>query len=174
MKPDTARTVADALTWSRIFCVVPITVFAVLGLKWWVCGLYMAAAITDGLDGWFARRGAPPRNDVDLDGIADLVLSFSTVLWLWLLVPGFIEKYWLPYLPIVLALELYLTPGRIRHKRYGIPHLQFGRYATALFFLLLPAVIVLGDVTWLVHGVLIVAVASKLQLAWVFWTRDTA
>ena len=174
MKRSTARNVADALTWSRIISVVPITILAVLGLKWWVFGLYIAAAVTDGLDGWFARRAAPPRNDADFDGIADLVLSFSTLLWFWLLVPGFIASYWLPYLPIFVALEIYMTYVRVRHKRYGVPHLRFGRFAMALFFFLLPVVLVWGDVPWFVHGVLIIAVASKLQLAWVFWTRKTA
>ena len=74
-------------------------------------------------------------------------------------------------LPIVVALEIYMTYVRVRHKRYGVPHLQFGRYAMALFFVLLPVLIVWGDVTWFVHGVLIIAVASKVQLAWAFWTR---
>ena len=151
---------------------IPITICAVLGLKWWVFGLYIAAATTDWFDGWFARRATPPKSDADLDGIADLVVSFATVLWLWLLAPGFIEKYWLPYLPIVVVLEIYMTHVRIRHKRYGVPHLRFGRIAMALFFTLLPVVIVWGDVPWFVHGVLIVAVASKLQLAWAFWTRQ--
>lgn len=154
--------------------VVPITILAMLGLKWWVFGLYIAAAITDWFDGWFARRAVPAKNDVDLDGIADLVLSFSTLLWFWLLVPGFVAKYWLPYVPILVALEIYMTHARIRHHRYGVPHLRFGRFAMALFFALLPAVILWGDVIWFVHAVLIIAVASKLQLAWIFWTRHEA
>ena len=174
MKESTARTIADALTWSRIVSIIPITVLAVFGLKWWVLGLYIAAAVTDWFDGWFARRAAPPRKDVDLDGIADLVFSFSTVLWFWLLVPGFLSKYWLPYLPIFVALEVYMTHVRVRHKRYGVPHLQFGRVAMAIFFFLLPVVLVWGDITWFVHSVLIIAVASKVQLAWVFWRRSAA
>ena len=93
------------------------------------------------------------------------------MLWFWLLIPGFISKYWLPYLPIVVALEIYMTHVRVRHKRFGVPHLKFGRFAMALFFFLLPVLIVWGDVTWFVHGVLIIAVASKVQLAWAFWTR---
>lgn len=171
MNKETARTIADSLTWARIFSVVPITVLAVYELKWWVFGLYIAAALTDLFDGMFARRGSPPKNDVDLDGIADTILSFSTVLWFWLLIPGFVQKYWLPYLPILVALEIYNSVFRVRYKRLGIPHLSFGRYAMALFFFLLPVLIVWGDVPWFVHGVLILGVASKLQLAWVFWKR---
>lgn len=171
MDRETARTIADALTWARIVSVVPITAMAILELEWWVFGLYIAAALTDWFDGWFARRAVPPRSDADLDGLADLILSFSTLLWMWLLIPGFVSSYWLPYLPIFIALELYMTYVRIRHKRYGVPHLRFGRWAMALFFTLLPVLIIWGDVPWFVHTVLIIGVASKLQLAWAFWQR---
>ncbi len=171
MDRETARTIADALTWARIVSVVPITAMAILELEWWVFGLYIAAALTDWFDGWFARRAVPPRSDADLDGLADLILSFSTLLWMWLLIPGFVSSYWLPYLPIFIALELYMTYVRIRHKRYGVPHLKFGRWAMALFFTLLPVLIIWGDVPWFVHTVLIIGVASKLQLAWAFWQR---
>lgn len=172
MDKDTARTIADSLTWARIFSVAPITIFAVYQFKWWAFGLYIAATLTDLLDGWFARRGAPPRNDVDLDGIADLILSFSTLLWFWLLIPGFVSNYWLPYLPILVLLETYMTVIRVRHNRYAVPHLQFGRFAMALFFTLLPVLIIWGDMPWFVHAVLIIGVASKLQLTWVFWRRS--
>lgn len=174
MNKNTARKIADLLTWARICSVLPITVLAWYQLKWWVFGVYIAAAMTDLLDGWFARRGAPPKNNVDLDGIADLVLSFATLLWFWLLIPGFVSKYWLPYLPILVLLELYMTTIRLRHQRYGVPHLPFGRIAMALFFTLLPVLIIWGDVPWFVHGVLIIGVASKLQLAWAFWKRSAS
>ena len=169
-----ARILADALTWARIVAVVPITVLAWFGLKWWVFGLYIAAALTDYFDGVFARRAEPPKTDTDLDGIADLILSFATLLWLWLLVPGFVTRYWFPYLPIFLVLEVYMSVVRVRHRRYNVPHLQFGRFAMALFFTLLPVTIVWGDIRWFVHGVLIIGVVSKLQLARAFWTRSHA
>ena len=41
----------------------------------------------------------------------------------------------------------------------------------ALFLFLLPVVIVWGDLPWVDHTVLIIAVASKAQLAWVLWSR---
>lgn len=174
MNKKFARTIADSLTWARIFSVVPITFFAWYGLKWWVFGLYIAAALTDLFDGMIARRAVPPGTDFDLDGIADLIFSFATLLWFWLLVPEFVLKYWLPYVPIIVLLEMYMTFIRLRHQRFGIPHLQFGRFAMALFFFLLPVVILWGDVPWFVHGVLLIGVASKLQLSWAFWNRQTA
>ena len=84
------------------------------------------------------------------------------------------SKYWLPYLPMAVLLELYISTIRVRDKRLGVPHLQFGRFAMALFFFLLPVVIVWGDVTWFVHTVLIIGIVSKGQLAWVFWKRSLA
>lgn len=171
MNRKTARKIADALTWARIVSVVPITAAAWFGLKWWVFGLYIAAASTDLFDGMFARRADPPAKDVDLDGIADVILSFSTLLWLWLLVPGFVARYWLPYVPIFVLLEICISYVRVRHHRLGVPHLPFGRFAMALFFLLLPVLIVWGDRPWFVHGVLITGVVSKLQLIAAFWKR---
>jgi len=174
MDKNLARTIADSLTWARIFSIVPLTLLAWYDLKWWVFGLYIAAALTDLFDGIFARRAAPAGTDVDLDGIADLIFSFATLLWFWLLIPGFVLTYWLPYVPIFVLLEIYIMYVRLQHQRYGIPHLRFGRFAMALFFFLLPVVIVRGDVPWFVHGVLIIGVASKLQLSWAFWNGRRA
>ena len=174
MNKTIARTIADSLTWARIISVVPITLLAWYNLKWWVFGLYIAAALTDLLDGVFARRAAPAGTDFDLDGIADRVFGVATLLWLWLLIPGFVQTYWLPYLPIFVLLETYVMYVRLRHQRFGIPHLRLGRFSMALFFSLLPVVIIWGNVPWFVHGVLLVALAAELQLTWAFWKRQTA
>ena len=166
MKKDTARTIADALTWSRIVSVVPITILAGYELRWWVFGLYIAASLTDYFDGMFARKAAPPKSDMDLDGLADLLLSAMTLLWLWMLVPGFFQKYGLPYFPILVLLEIYMISARLRYHQINVPHLQFGRIAMALFFFLLPVLILWGDVTWFVHLVLIIGTAAKIQVVW--------
>jgi len=163
LNKSTARKIADALTWSRVFGVVPITVLAWYELKWWVFALYIAAALTDLFDGMFARRAAPPKNDTDLDGLADIVLSAFTLLWLWLLIPGFFQKYGLTYIPLLVILESYVISARIRFLWLTVPHLEFGRYAMALFFTLLPVLIVWGDVSWFVHGVLLIGMAAKVQ-----------
>jgi phosphatidylglycerophosphate synthase len=166
MNKDTARKVADGLTWARVVSVVPITLLAWYELKWWVFALYIAASLTDLLDGMFARRAAPPATDIDFDGLADLLLSVMTLLWLWLLIPGFFPKYWLPYIPVLVLLEIYMISVRIRYPQLTIPHFEFGRIAMALFFLLLPVLIIWDDVTWFVHLVLILGTASKLQRTW--------
>lgn len=164
MNKLTARKIADALTWSRIWAVIPITALAWYQFKWWVFALYIAAAVTDLLDGMFARRAAPPKTDLDFDGLADLLFSVMTLLWLWMLIPNFFPKYWLPYLPLLVALEIYMISARVRYKKLVVPHPEFGRFGMALFCFLLPVLIVWGDVPWFVHLVFIVGTLGKIQL----------
>ena len=171
LKKDQARIIADALTWARVVSIVPITVLAWYDLWWWVFGVYIAASLTDLFDGMFARRAAPPATNFDLDGLADLLLSIMTLLWLWMLIPSVVAKYWLPYFPLLALLEAYVTSVRMRYPQFTIPHLEFGRWAMALFFFLLPVMILWGDVTWFVHLVLIIGTAGKIQLAWTIFRR---
>lgn len=173
MNKDTARIIADALTWSRVLSVVPITLLVWYELKWWVFAIYVAAALTDLLDGIFARRATPPATDSDFDGLADLLLSVMTLVWLWMLFPWFYPKYWLPYIPLLALLEIYMSWVRVRNPRLVVPHFAFGRNVMALFFVLLPVLIVWGDVTWFIHGVLILGCASKIQLAIAFVKSDS-
>ncbi len=165
MNKDTARKIADALTWSRIWSVIPITILAWYGFKWWVLGLYIAASLTDLLDGIFARRGAPPATDTDFDGLADLLFTVMTLLWLWLLVPDFFPRYWL-YLPPLVLLEIYMISARIRYPDLTVPHLELGRKGMFLYCLLLPVLIVWDDVPWFVHLVFITGTVAKIQLTW--------
>jgi len=172
MDKQTARTVADGLTWSRILSAIPITIAASYGLTWWVFGLYIAAALTDLLDGVFGRRATPPEKDNDFDGKADVVFSIMTLVWIWMLIPGFFEKYWLPYLPMLLVIEIYLITIRVQEPETPVPHFQFGRFAMALFCFLLPVLLIVQDSAWFVHGVFIIGTLSKIQMVRHFATRN--
>ena len=174
MDKKIARRVADSLTWSRIWSAVPITIAAWHGLVWWVFGLYIAAALTDLLDGFCGRRATPPQKDNDFDGKADIVFSIMTLVWVWMLIPGFFAKYWLPYLPLLLMIEIYLTTIRVREPDTPVPHFHFGRFAMALFCFLLPVLIIVQDNAWFVHAVFIIGTLSKIQMVWHFATRDKA
>ncbi len=166
MDKNTARAIADQLTWARIWLCAPITVLAWVDFRWWVLGLYIVAALTDLLDGKFARRAAPPKTDTDLDGNADVVFCIMTLVWIWMLVPGVLEKYWLPYLPILVAIQVYLSIAPLRFPGIQIPHFDFGRAIMVVFCCMLPILLLWGDQPWFMHGVFILGVVSKLQLAW--------
>lgn len=172
MNRASARRIADALTWSRVFSVIPITILAWYGFRWWVLGLYIAAALTDIFDGMFARRATPSQSKGDLDGRADLLFAAMTLAWIWMLVPGFFQKYWLPYIPLLAVIQVYLTWSDLRWPRLREAHFQFGRMAMALYCFLLPVLIVFGDQPWFVHAVFIIGTLSKLQLAWFFVSAD--
>lgn len=151
---------------------IPITILAWYGLRWWVFGLYIAAALTDLLDGKFARHAAPPRYKIDFDGKADVLFTIMTLVWIWMLIPGFYEKYWLPYLPLFVVVQVFLTGAELRWPEVHLTHFQFGRTAMFIFCLLFPVLIVFGDRPWFVHAVLTIGILSKLQLAWFFVTCD--
>jgi hypothetical protein len=174
MNRDTARTLADALTWSRIWSVIPLTVLAWLDLRWWFLGLYIAAALTDWFDGYFGRRAAPPKTDSDLDGNADVLFSILTLAWIWMLVPGFYQEYWFPYLPVLVLIQFYLWFALLKWPVLRSPHFQFGRFGMMVFCFLLPVLIVFGDQPWFVHAVFIIGTIGKLQHAWHFATTNKA
>jgi phosphatidylglycerophosphate synthase len=172
MDKATARRLADALTWSRIWSVIPLTMLAWYEQRWWFLGLYIAAALTDLADGYFGRRAAPPKSDADLDGNADVLFSVLTLLWIWMLIPGFYEKYWLPYLPILFLIQVYLWYAMIKWPGLHSPHFQFGRFGMMVFCFLLPVLIVFGDQPWFVHTVFVIGTIGKLQVAWHFTSSD--
>jgi phosphatidylglycerophosphate synthase len=164
MKEQAARKIADGLSWARLFSIVPIGVLAVMQLKWWVLGLHIPAALTDLADGWVARKAPDCEHGARLDGTADLVFAIATLWWIALLVPGFYGKYWFPFLPSFVALEMVLLVVCLKNKDIVLPHLWSGKLAVTVFSFLLPVLLVFGDVTWFVLIALYVPIAAKVHL----------
>jgi phosphatidylglycerophosphate synthase len=173
MDNGTARTIADGLTWARVWLALPITVLALYDFRWWVFGLYIAAALTDLFDGMFARRAAPPKTDTDLDGNADVFFCIMTLVWLWMLIPGFLESYW-PYLPVLVAIQIYLSTAPFRFPGIQVPHFEFGRFMMVVFCCMLPVLLIWGDQPWFVHSIFVLGTISKMQLAWYVVTYDAS
>lgn len=166
MNTARARTVADSLTWVRVFSVLPITALAVADLRWWVLGVYIAASLTDFFDGLFARRARPVHYGSSLDAYADVLFTMMSLLWIALLFPAFLQRYGLPLVLPLLLLQALLFWQRWRNPGVVVPHLPLGRLAMFVFCLLLPVLLVLGDVRWFVSTVFGIAIAAKAQLAW--------
>jgi CDP-diacylglycerol---glycerol-3-phosphate 3-phosphatidyltransferase len=75
------------VTASRIAAIPPLMVLLLVdeipGARWWALGLFVAAAMTDSLDGWLARsRGQVTVAGVFLDSLADKVLVTAVLLCL--------------------------------------------------------------------------------------------
>lgn len=166
MNTTRARAIANSLTWARVFSAIPITILIALDLHGWVFGVYVAAALTDFLDGLFARRAQPARYGGAFDAYADIFFALMTLVWMTWLFPGFFERYAgllvLPYL-LLQAVLFYL---RFRNPGMIVPHLVSGKLGTFAFNLLLPVYIVLGDIPAFVIAVFALAIAAKLHLIW--------
>ena len=161
-----ARAIADGLTWFRVFSVIPITLLVLADLRWWVFGIYIAASLSDFLDGLFARRAQPTRYGSSFDSYADVFFAVMTFIWIAILFPGFLDRYgWSLVLPWAL-LQTALFALRFRAPNAVVPHLVLGRIAFFVFCLLLPVLLVLGDLPWFVVATLGLSIVAKIQLAW--------
>lgn len=169
MNKQTARTIADGLTWARLFSIIPISIFIIAEMQRWVLALYLLAALTDLLDGWFARRGTESKRGADLDGTVDLIFVGMTLVWIAWMIPGFYAKYWFPFLPAFVAFEGYFLFSRLRKKDLVLPHLWSGKIAMTLFCFLLPVLLVFGDVTWFLLLALYVPILAKAEMAVWIW-----
>ena len=166
MNTSSARTIADGLTWFRVFSAIPITLLAIADLRWWVFAVYIAASLTDFLDGLFARRARAVDYGSSFDAYADVFFAMMTLVWIALLCPGFFARYGLPLVLPLLLLQATLIVLRYRHPESPVPHLPLGRLSMFVFCLLLPVLLVLGDVPWLTVAALALAIIAKVQLAW--------
>ncbi|PKU23948.1 CDP-diacylglycerol--glycerol-3-phosphate 3-phosphatidyltransferase [Telmatospirillum siberiense] len=141
-------TLPNLLTISRIL-VIPLIVatFYIEGssVRWVGCALFIAAAITDFFDGYFARR----RNSVSnlgrfLDPIADKLLVSAVLLML----TAFDRVSQVSVLPaVVILLREILVSGLreyLAELRIGMPVSRLAKWKTAIQMTALPTLIV-GD-----------------------------
>ena len=166
MNTSNARTIADGLTWVRIISALPITFFAAADLRWWVFGVYAVASLTDFFDGVFARQASPSRLGSAFDGNADVFFTLMTLVWIAMLFPDFYGRYGLPLVLPLLSLQALLFILKLRRSQSGVPHLALGRLSMFVFCLLLPVLLVVGDVQWFVVLALVLSLVAKAQLAW--------
>ncbi len=116
------------------------------GNVWWVLGLMVAAALSDLLDGWAARRaGVPPENlGAWLDPVCDKFFIASALLAVWL---AHGPPWWMAVvasarevllLPLVVA--KFLMPG-LRNRHIPFRAKLLGKATTVLQFALFAAVL---------------------------------
>lgn len=135
----TALTTANQLTLLRMFLIPAFVILVVYEQPGWALIVFALAGITDGLDGWFARRGQQTSLGAFLDPMADKLLLVTTFVVLSIPGLGLLNRIplWLTILVIsrdvviVLTVALVtLTVGR-RHFRPSI----YGKVATAIYIM---------------------------------------
>ncbi|MSV69037.1 MAG: CDP-diacylglycerol--glycerol-3-phosphate 3-phosphatidyltransferase [Actinobacteria bacterium] len=147
--PGAIRTPANVITTLRLVLAIPALFLIVdLGSTWVTVGLWFVLSVTDGLDGWIARRDGTTRAGAFLDPLADKFLAvggFSA-----LAIRGDIS--WIPVI-VIAGREVLISIYRSIEGRKGIslPARQLGKWKTfiqmsAIGFVLLPLT---ADLRWL-------------------------
>lgn len=170
--PSALATPANAVTIARLLA-TPLLLLLMASndgaLRWPVCGLWVALAVTDGLDGYLARKMGTTRSGAFLDPLADKFLVLGAM---GVLVAR--ERFW--WLPVVViaAREVAISAYRSQVGRRGvsIPARPLAKAKTvvqdvAVGFALLPLTadkhrLVATTVLW---GAVALTVVSGLQYA---------
>jgi len=157
--PSALATPANALTVTRLL-LSPILfgVIAAQGASWWAFALTMALGLSDGLDGYIARRQGTTRSGAFLDPLADKVLILGAMIML-VSIGSF---WWLP-VAIIGVRELAVSLLRTYWGRRGLalPATGLAKLKTlvqgfAVVFAVLPPTA--SDATWVATGLLWAAV----------------
>ena len=158
-------TPANAITLARLVLAVPTLVLIEgQGASWLTVALWVVLSVTDGVDGWVARRDGTTRSGAFLDPLADKFLT----------VGGFVAlaaRNSISFLPVLLIAgrEVAVSAYRTAAGRRGVslPARQLGKWKTvvqlvAVGIVLLPPT---RDWEWLHNTAVWVAVAFTLLSA---------
>lgn len=166
--PGAIRTPANVITSLRLVLAIPALFLIVdMGSTWLTVGLWFVLSVTDGLDGWIARRDGTTRAGAFLDPLADKFLAvggFSA-----LAIRGDIS--WIPVI-VIAGREVIISIYRSIEGRKGIslPARQLGKWKTfiqmaAIGFVLLPLT---ADLRWLwlsaIWGAVVLTVVSGIDV----------
>jgi CDP-diacylglycerol--glycerol-3-phosphate 3-phosphatidyltransferase len=109
-------TPANALTLARLLLAVPTLVLIEdQGAAWLTVVLWVILSLTDGVDGWVARRDGTTRSGAFLDPLADKALVLGAM-WAIVAAGGF---WWLPVL-LITGRELGISVFRSYWGRRGL------------------------------------------------------
>jgi CDP-diacylglycerol--glycerol-3-phosphate 3-phosphatidyltransferase len=153
--PDAIRTTANAITIARLLFTIPVLML-ILGNdrgadSWATFTGWLVLWITDGVDGWFARRDGTTRSGAFLDPLADKILVLGG--FFALAIRG--DVGWWP-VAIIAAREFLISMYRVLEGRRGVsmPARRLGKWKANVQFLAISLVLFppTSDTAW-VHDV---------------------
>jgi CDP-diacylglycerol--glycerol-3-phosphate 3-phosphatidyltransferase len=152
-------TPANFITLARLVFAVPILLLIGWeGESWWTWGLWTLLCVSDGLDGWLARRDGATRSGAFLDPVADKVLTLGG--FVALVARG--DVWWVP-VAIMAAREVWVSGYRAVLGRRGVslPAVRLGKLKTFVQMISIAGYVFppTADVEWLLVTVLWIAVA---------------
>ncbi|HET6763601.1 MAG TPA: CDP-alcohol phosphatidyltransferase family protein [Longimicrobiaceae bacterium] len=155
-------TLPTRITLVRLFAVLPLWLLAFLGHPVAVGLGWLAAALTDGLDGIVARRTRTMTVlGSQLDSLADHLLSTSGFVWLGMLRPEFVRERLGLILTCAAAGLSALAVSWLRFRRLGDLHLYSAKAAAFLVTGFGISLLVLGRY----HPLLLYVAAGTMLLA---------
>ena len=126
--------IANFITGTRILCCVALLFCQAFSLSFF--GLYLAAGLTDMIDGPVARKtGTVSELGAKLDTAADFVF---VAVCLWKLLPGLSVPLWLWTWIVLIALikMINIVSGYVIQKKYVVLHTVMNKITGSLLFLL--------------------------------------
>ncbi len=132
-------TTANQLTLLRMLLIPAFVILLVYQQPGWALAVFVVAGVTDGLDGWFARRGQQTSLGAFLDPMADKLLLVTAFIVLTIPGIGLINRIplWLTILVISRDVVIVLTVAIVTiavGRRQFRPSI-YGKVATAVYIL---------------------------------------
>jgi len=150
--PDAIRTTANAITVARLLFTVPVLMMILANGRgadsWATFTGWLVLWITDGIDGWFARRDGATRSGAFLDPLADKILVLGG--FFALAIRG--DVGWWPIV-IIAGREVGISFYRVLEGRRGVsmPARRLGKWKANVQFLAISLVLFppTSDIGWL-------------------------
>ena len=154
---------ANIVTLLRGVMILPIAGLLLEGARSLALGLYLLAVLTDGLDGWLARRsGRMSDFGATLDAVVDNVFALAIALFLWLAMPQVYAAHSLALGLLFLVPLAYLALSWLMTGRVLMFHFQSARIGAVLLFALWPLLELTGA-TWLIGLTAAVVILSRAE-----------
>ncbi len=158
------RTLPNLLSGSRLVLALVMVVLAwVTDSRAAFLTLLVAALVTDGLDGYFARRWHVESDfGRRLDSWGDYVLTAAALAGIWRLWPALVREEWPWFLTTLIGYFILLAYGLIRWRRVLGYHTRMAKTMVVVMPVTV-AVLLLGGTDALFHVAVILQVACGLE-----------
>ena len=159
---------ANLVTLSRALMILPIFGLLLSGHTFAALVLYVAAAATDLVDGWLARRaGRASPFGAQLDAAVDNIFSLAILGFLLLAYPGLAVRQGLAMAVLFGAPIAYLGLSWLLRRRLLMFHFWSAKLGGVLLFCLWPLTAMTGRELWIPFTALVVSVSRLEQVVFI-------
>lgn len=158
---------ANVVTLTRGLLVLPILALLLTDQAGWALGLYVAAALTDAVDGWIARSsGRASSFGAQLDATVDNIFSLAILAFLLLAYPDMASRHGLALAILFGGPIAYLAVSWAMRRRLMMFHFWSAKAGAFLLFCLWPAIAVTGREDLVVLAAAVVGLSRLEQIVY--------